>query len=390
MANVTISGLRKSFGKTRALDGIDLSVPTGEFCAVVGPPGCGKTTLLRLIAGLDAAEAGRVALDGEAVDDLQPRDRHVALVAQEPVLFPHLTAFENVAFGLRARGTARAEVTRRVEHIAERLGLSGVLRRKPHQLRDGERRRVAIAHAIVSDAMLFLLDEPLAGLSATRRADMRVSLRRLQRERSVTVIYATQDPVEAMIMASRVVVLRKGRIEQVGAPMELYERPASRFVARFFGPLKMNFLTGTVARDGPDASVRLARGEIQAPMPPNILPASVSEGTRVILGVRPEHITRAVRVSPPDGSLRFEADVELLQPTGSRVGATFRLGGEPVVAELQAHDVSATGETVSLDINLKRASLFDAGTGKALSLEGGDRPPAEDADEAASEEEPAA
>ncbi|MGH6926206.1 MAG: ABC transporter ATP-binding protein, partial [Propylenella sp.] len=368
MANLTVSGLEKSFGKRKVLSGLDLTLTDGEFVVVVGPSGSGKTTLLRAIAGLEDPDAGTIAFDGEVVNDLQPRDRNVAMVAQNPALFPYLTVFENIAFGLRARGTTRAETIERVEHAAELVGVSDLLGRHPRQLTEGERQCVAIGHAIVRDALLFLLDEPLSRLDSVRREAMLAALKRLHQERAMTVIYVTQDQMEALNLGDRIVLLRDGRVEQEGAPIELFERPVSRFVAGFFGPLKMNFLAGTVARGAGADAIKLANGGMSVPLPPNRLPAGAADGSPIVLGLRPEHMMRAVRVTPPDGTLRYEAEIELIQPTGSRLRATFRMGGEPVVAELQAHDVSGPGERVRIDINLKRATLFDAETGQALPL----------------------
>lgn len=367
MAGLTITGLEKSFGRRKALDGIDLTLQDGELCVIVGPAGSGKTTLLRAVAGLESVDAGTIAIDGEVVNDLKPRDRNVALVFDDPTLFPYLSVYENIAFGLRTRKVPRAEANQRVERIAEILGISDLLRRSPRQLTEGERQSVAIAHAVVRDALLFLFDEPLARLDSVRREEVRAALKRLHQEKPRTTVYVTHDQLEAMNVADRIVLLRDGKIVQEGAPIELYERPASRFVAGFFGPLKMNFLPATVARQEERDAVRLANGDMTVPLPPGCLPPGTAEGTPVILGLRPEHMLRAVRISPSDGTLRYEAEIELLQPTGSRVCATFRLGGEPVMAELQAHDVSATGEKISIDINLKRAMLFDAETEKALS-----------------------
>jgi multiple sugar transport system ATP-binding protein len=377
MANLAITGVEKSFGTEKALAGIDLTVQDGELCVIVGPSGSGKTTLLRMIAGLESVDAGTIAFDGEVVNDLAPRDRNVAMVPQSPVLFPHLTVYGNVAFGLRARGVPRAEMIQRVEHATELVGISHLLGRYPRQLTDGERQSVAIAHAIVRDALLFLLDEPLTRLDTVRREEMRAALKRRHQDKPMTVIYVTQDHMEAMSLADRIVLLRDGRVEQDGAPIDLFERPASRFVAGFFGALKMNFLAGSVARGPGGDAIRLANGGMSVPLPPNRLPAGAADGAQVILGLRPEHMMRAVRVSPPDGTLRYEAEIELIQPTGSRMRATFRMGGEPVIAELQAHDASAPGEKISIDINLKRATIFDAETEKALSptADGGSAPP---------------
>jgi multiple sugar transport system ATP-binding protein len=367
MASLTITGAQKSFGKRKALNGIDLAVQDGELCVVVGPAGSGKTTLLRAIAGLERVDAGTIAIDGEVVNDLKPRDRNVAMVFEDPALFSFLSVYENIAFGLRTRKVPRAETSQRVERIAELFGISDLLRRSPRQLTEGERQSVAIAHAVVRDALVFLLDEPLARLDTVRREEVRAALKRLHQDKPQTMVYATRDQMEAMSIADRIVLLRDGKVEQEGTPIELFERPASRFVAGFFGVLKMNFLPATVVREEERDAVRLANGDMTVPLPPGCLPQGIAEGTPVILGLRPEHMLRAVRISPSDGTLRYEAEIELLQPTGSRVCATFRLGGEPVTAELQAHDASAVGDKVSIDINLKRAMIFDAETEKVLS-----------------------
>jgi multiple sugar transport system ATP-binding protein len=367
MASLTITGAQKSFGKRKALNGIDLAVQDGELCVVVGPAGSGKTTLLRAIAGLERVDAGTIAIDGEVVNDLEPRDRNIAMVFEDPALFSFLSVYENIAFGLRTRKVPRAETSQRVERIAELFGISDLLRRSPRQLTEGERQSVAIAHAVVRDALVFLLDEPLARLDTVRREEVRAALKRLHLDKPQTMVYATRDQMEAMSIADRIVLLRDGKVEQEGTPIELFERPASRFVAGFFGVLKMNFLPATVVREEERDAVRLANGDMTVPLPPGCLPQGIAEGTPVILGLRPEHMLRAVRISPSDGTLRYEAEIELLQPTGSRVCATFRLGGEPVTAELQAHDASAVGDKVSIDINLKRAMIFDAETEKVLS-----------------------
>lgn len=366
MSRLVISGLEKSFRKVKPLRGIDLAVEAGDLCAVVGPSGSGKTTLLRTIAGLEPASAGNVALDGERVNDLQPRDRDVAMVAQRPELFQHLKIRENIAFGLRARRMPRAEVRERVERTAELLGLSELLRRYPRHLSDSERQLVAIAHAIARDALLTLLDEPLARLDTPQREAVRGALRGAREERPMTAVFATQDAMEAMHLADRIVLLRDGQVEQQGTPMELFERPASRFVAGFFGPLKMNFLAGTVVRGEGGYAIRLAKGGIIVPLPPGRLPQSAAEGAPVVLGVRPEHMTRAVGDAPAIGTLRHKAEIERLRPAGSRVAATFRTAGEQVIAELEARDVSAPGETVTIDIDLTRAVVFDAETEKAI------------------------
>lgn len=364
MAQLAISGLTKSFGQVPALRGIDLTVGDGEFCVFVGPSGCGKSTLLRTIAGLEHPDSGTIEIDGQRVNDLRPRDRNVAMVFQNYALYPYLNTFENIAFGLRARKTPRAEIEPRVRRAAEMLDISALLDRYPRQLSGGQRQRVAIGRAIVRNPQLFLFDEPLSNIDAQLRDEMRGEIKRLHRELATTMIYVTHDQIEAMTLADQIVLMRDGVIEQQGPPLTLFERPATRFVAGFLGSPQMNFLAGKLARGEKDF-VRLDSG-LEIPLPPKRVAFDAADGLPVILGLRPEHMMRAVRVSPPDGALRYDAEIELLQLTGSRTYANFKLGGAPVVAELQAHDVSRMGERIPIDINLKRAALFDAATEKAL------------------------
>jgi multiple sugar transport system ATP-binding protein len=229
-----------------------------------------------------------------------------------------------------------------------------------------ERRRAAIARAVVREAQVCLLDEPLAGVEPDGRDAMRDEIRQLHREFPATMIYATHDPVEAMTLADRTVLMREGRIEQEGAPLDLFERPVTRFVAGYFGWPKMNFLAGALSRGESGDAIRLEAGGTSIKLPPNRLPKDAADGLSVILGLRPEHMIRAVRASPPDGVFRHEAEIDVLRPIGSRTYATFRMGGAPVVAELLAHDVSRPGDRISIDVNMKRAAIFDATTERAM------------------------
>jgi multiple sugar transport system ATP-binding protein len=367
MADVKISGLHKYFsGGVHAVRGVSLDVPDRQFTVLVGPSGCGKSTLLRTIAGLEDADDGTIEIGGEVVNDVRPRDRDVAMVFQDYALYPHMTAAKNIGFGLKARKFPKAEIEARVRNAAELLGITSLLGRYPRQLSGGQRQRVAIGRAIVRNPKLFLFDEPLSNLDAQLRDEMRGEIKRLHQEIATTMIYVTHDQIEAMTLADRIVLMRDGEIEQQGAPLELFERPATRFVAGFLGSPQMNFLPGRLARNGEGSTIVLDGDGMRVPLPPERLRGEVTDGTKVVLGLRPEHMMRAIRASPADGALRVDAIIELLQPTGSRTYATFRLGSEPVVAELQAHDVSRIGETIPIDINLRRAAIFDAATEKAL------------------------
>jgi multiple sugar transport system ATP-binding protein len=365
MANVKISGLRKSFGPVHAVRGVDLDIPDGEFTVLVGPSGCGKSTLLRAVAGLESADAGDIEIGDEVVNEMRPRERDVAMVFQDYALYPHMTVFGNISLSLRARRMPKPEIEERVKRAAEMLSIVALLDRYPRQLSGGQRQRVAIGRAIVRNPRVFLFDEPLSNLDAQLRDEMRSEIKRLHQEIATTMIYVTHDQIEAMTLADRIVLLRDGMIEQQGAPLDLFEQPATLFVAGFLGSPRMNFLNGRLARDGESAAVALGDGGPTLALPRGRAPAA-GNGAKVVLGLRPEHIGRATEASPADGYSRVEAMIELVQPTGSRSYATFRLAEQLVMAELQAHDVSRPGERISVDINLRRAVLFDPGTGKAL------------------------
>src|SRR4051794_4819252 len=282
MAPVKITGLHKRFGTVPAVRGIDLTVADGEFTVLVGPSGCGKSTLLRTIAGLEDLSEGTIEIGGRVVNDMRPKDRDVAMVFQDYALYPHMTVARNIGFGLRARKFPPAEIDTRVRRAAAMLGIELLLDRYPRQLSGGQRQRVAIGRAIVRNPQIFLFDEPLSNLDAQLRDEMRSEIKLLHQELRATMIYVTHDQIEAMTLADRIVLLRDGVIEQAGPPLELYERPASRFVAGFLGSPKMNFLKGRMGDGGTvvelDGGARLA------------IPGRAPGLTEVVLGMRPQHI----------------------------------------------------------------------------------------------------
>ncbi|MEM8853149.1 MAG: sn-glycerol-3-phosphate ABC transporter ATP-binding protein UgpC [Pseudomonadota bacterium] len=361
MSDLAIEAVHKSYDDVKAVNGVSLSIPEGEFAVLVGPSGCGKSTLLRMIAGLEAIDEGTIAIGGVTVNTLRPRDRNVAMVFQNYALYPYLTVFENIAFPLRARKVAEREIGARVQEAAELLGLGDLTGRYPRQLSGGQRQRVAIGRAIVRDAGLFLFDEPLSNLDAQLRDEMRIELKRLHQRLGKTFVYVTHDQIEAMTLADRIVLLRGGVIEQEGAPLDLFERPRTRFVAGFLGSPSMNFVPAQVTVDG--GSVAVTVGDAVLAFPPERAAAmapKLKTGDGVILGVRPEHISRE------PGQAALTVTVDLVQPTGTRVYIQFRLADTEVTAELPAHTVERPGATITVSVDMGRTVLIDPNTGLVL------------------------
>ena len=360
MARLRLQGVEKSYGSVQAVRGIDLDVAEGEFAVLVGPSGCGKSTLLRCIAGLEEVDAGTVAIGDDVVNDVRPRDRNLAMVFQNYALYPYMNVRENIAFGLKARRTPAAEIETRVRRAADMLGIEPLLDRLPRQLSGGQRQRVAIGRAIVRDARLFLFDEPLSNLDAQLRDEMRTEIKRLHQELGKTMIYVTHDQIEAMTLADRIVLLREGEIAQEGAPLDLFERPVSRFVARFLGSPPINFIPARLDREGAGLAVRCGDGAT-FPLPADRAAALESRaGSEVILGVRPEHITGSRHGGGPrDNLVPHNVTIDLVQPTGTRLYGAFALAGTEVLAELQAHDVERPGETIEVLFDMQRSILID-------------------------------
>ncbi len=364
MANVGLREIEKSYGTVEAIRGVDLAIPDGEFTVLVGPSGCGKSTLLRIIAGLEEVDRGTVEIAGEVVNGVRPKDRDIAMVFQNYALYPYMKVFENISFGLRVRKMPDTEIRRRVEEATDLLGISHLLDRFPRQLSGGERQRVAMGRALVRDARLYLLDEPLSNLDAQLRDDMRTEIKRLHRAMGKTMIYVTHDQVEAMTLADRIVLLNQGRVEQVGAPIELYERPETRFVAGFLGSPAMNFVDAEIVDAGGSLGLRIGTLDLA-------LPAARKEtlathvGRAVVLGVRPEHLNKARGEAGPDVAT-IAIKVELVEPTGSRTFVNFDLHGHSMLAELEPSEVGGPGETFDLDVDMKRAIVIDPETQRVL------------------------
>ncbi len=355
MADVVLSGIVKRFGTAVALDNIDVEMPDGALTVVVGPSGCGKSTLLGIVAGLEDPDAGEIRIGGQRVNHLPPAARNIAMVFQSYALYPHMTVFENLAFPLRMARLGREEIEGKVRQTAERLQIGPLLERRPKALSGGQQQRVAIGRAMVRDPAVYLFDEPLSNLDAQLRVEMREEIARLQRALGAAMVFVTHDQVEAMTLADRIVVLNGGRVEQVGTPMQLYERPANRFVAGFIGAPRMNFLEVEVTSlDGGIARVRLADGtELAVPAPEGFGRAA----GRAVLGIRPEHLVIG-EAAPPD-ALRL----------AGRVARVERLGGQThlrVDSPAGALNVVVAGDTalregqqVGLAVSRDRCHLFE-------------------------------
>jgi multiple sugar transport system ATP-binding protein len=354
MATVELRGVRKSFGSVPVLHGVDLAIADGEFLVLLGPSGCGKSTLLRLVAGLEDADDGDIRIGGRVVDDLEPRERGIAMVFQSYALYPHMTVAENIGFALRMAGTEAGEARSRVERAAEILGLTPLLGRLPRQLSGGQRQRVAMGRALVRDTQVFLFDEPLSNLDAKLRVQMRVEIRALHRRMGVTSIYVTHDQIEAMTLADRVVVMREGRVEQVGTPLEIYDDPANVFVAEFMGAPAMNLLPARI--EGGQAVLR----DGTALALPEALRRDADEGRAILYGIRPQDLV-------PSDAGGLSCAVDVVEPTGSETLIHASLGqGQALCAATGERVALAPGASIRLAPRPGRACVFDAASGARL------------------------
>ena len=350
MAQVSIQTVTKAYGATQVMHGISFDVADGEFVALVGPSGCGKSTLLRMIAGLEDITSGTISIGGRVVNEVEPKERDIAMVFQNYALYPHMSVRENMGFSLRLRGVGKAEIDRAVTEAAEILGLTPYLDRQPKALSGGQRQRVAMARAIVRKPAVFLFDEPLSNLDAALRVQMRAEIRALHERLGSTSIFVTHDQVEAMTMADRIVVMRAGRLEQVGPPLELYDRPANVFVAGFIGSPAMNLLPAT-AEGG---RIRLEDG--------TVLPADSAQSGPVTWGIRPEHLTLVA----PDTPGALTGTVGLVESTGTAMFVEVRTEGPKLHALFTDRPALHRGDRVGLMPKPGHAHVFRADTGERL------------------------
>ena len=355
MAPVTVSKLRKSYGDLEVVHGLDLAIADGAFVVLLGPSGCGKSTLLRMIAGLEPISSGEVRIGADVVNDLHPKDRNIAMVFQNYALYAHMTVFDNMAFSMQLKKLPKEEIAKKVEWAASVLNLTPYLKRYPRQLSGGQRQRVAMGRAIVRDPAVFLFDEPLSNLDAKLRVQMRTEIKELHQRLKTTVVYVTHDQIEAMTMADVIVILRDGYIEQVGAPLEVYDRPANLFVAEFIGSPNMNILRGEVAAEGGEMVVR--SNGLSLPLLPG---SPVKPGQKVAYGIRPEHL------SPTLDGIGLPSKVAIVEPTGPEIHIYADLGGEEVCAVTRDRLMFAPGADIRLAPELARVHLFDLESGKSL------------------------
>ena len=352
MANITLKGVKKSYGNNAVVHGVDVDIADGEFIVIVGPSGCGKSTLLRMIAGLEVITAGEVSIGGKVVNDLEPKDRDIAMVFQNYALYPHMSVYNNMAYGLRIRKLSDADIEARVQKAAKILELGALLQRKPRELSGGQRQRVAMGRAIVREPAAFLFDEPLSNLDAKLRVQMRLEIQKLHRELKTTSIFVTHDQVEAMTLAQRMIVMNAGRAEQIGAPMEVYDNPASMFVAGFIGSPAMNFLPGSVK----SGQLQLAEG-VAIELPVGIH-EKTSDGDAITLGVRPEHF------SVTANGLAFS--VENTEALGADSLVHGVIAGCLCVVRVDGHSRHVNGETLRVTAAADKLYFFDSGSGARL------------------------
>jgi len=365
MAKLSLRNVQKTYaGGTQVVHGIDMEIADGEFIVIVGPSGCGKSTLLRMVAGLETVTGGEIHIGDKVVNNLEPAERDIAMVFQNYALYPHMSVYDNMAYGLKIRGMAKAEIRQRVEHAAGILELSPLLDRKPRQLSGGQRQRVAMGRAIVREPAVFLFDEPLSNLDAKLRVQMRLELKELHRRLGTTSLYVTHDQVEAMTLADRMMVLNAGRVEQIGTPLQVYSKPASTFVAGFIGSPPMNLIP--VVRNGAGnggAQMRVVAKEGSASASATLghLPMGLHLPEQALLGLRPEHIEPCA-----SHEAIAEVDVRVVEALGADSFAYGSLGGQPVVVRLESHARVSAGDRLPVTSSPDHLHFFAPDTGKRI------------------------
>ncbi|MEQ8659117.1 MAG: sn-glycerol-3-phosphate ABC transporter ATP-binding protein UgpC [Hyphomicrobiales bacterium] len=352
MANLSLRNLVKRYDKTQVLHSINLDVSDGEFVVFVGPSGCGKSTTLRMIAGLEEITEGEIEIAGRVVNNLEPKDRDIAMVFQNYAIYPHMSVRKNIGFGLRSSSLSKPEKEARIDEVAGILGMTDLLHRKPAQLSGGQRQRVAIGRAMVRDPAVFLFDEPLSNLDAQLRTQMRLEIKKLHRRVKNTIIFVTHDQVEAMTMADRIVIMKDGHIQQIGTPAEVYHAPANTFVAQFIGAPSMNLLDG-IYEDGGVTLFNGARVE---------MPARAANGIEVLLGVRPEDIGPVAN----GGAALLEGSVSVAEPLGAETLLYVDVKGKEFIASGSGRNPPKAGDTLGLTADPSLMHLFDANTGQAI------------------------
>jgi multiple sugar transport system ATP-binding protein len=365
MAQVALRNIVKMFDKTPAVQGIDLDIADREFIVLVGPSGCGKSTTLRMIAGLEEATSGEIFIGDQLVNDVPPKDRDIAMVFQNYALYPHMTVYENMSFGLRLKKFPKLEIKERVEAAARILDITPLLERRPKQLSGGQRQRVAMGRAIVRNPKVFLFDEPLSNLDAKLRVQMRTEIKKVHQKVTTTTIYVTHDQVEAMTLADRVVVMNAGRIEQIGAPNEVYHSPKTRFVAGFIGSPAMNFLPGRIVNGGNNLNIRLS-DELTLPVPENRTARYKSYVDKeVVFGLRPEDIIEPRSELPP-GSAAFDVQLDVVEPMGMETMVYFLVDGVEVCGRVNPAAAGNAGDTMRLVADLNHMHLIDPVTDQVI------------------------
>ena len=350
MASVEIRDVKKAYGATQVIHGVNVHINDGEFVILVGPSGCGKSTLLRMIAGLENITGGEIAIGNRVVNDVPPKERDIAMVFQNYALYPHMTVADNMAFSMKLRKAPQSEIDARVKKAAGILGLEKLLDRYPRQLSGGQRQRVAMGRAIVRDPQVFLFDEPLSNLDAKLRVQMRTEIKELHQRLKTTTVYVTHDQIEAMTMADKIVVMHDGIVEQMGSPLDLYDHPDNLFVAGFIGSPAMNFLHATA-----DATGLVSKGGAKLPLAAG---RSLPAGKKVVYGIRPEHIHLDAN--------GVGVEVVVVEPTGSETQVVVRLKGEELICVFRERITAKPGETIKISPTTNLVHLFDAETGKRI------------------------
>ncbi len=361
MAQVELIDVSKRYGSTEVVHGASLNIDDNEFIVLVGPSGCGKSTILRMIAGLETISGGEIRINAKKVNDVAPKDRDVAMVFQNYALYPHMSVYDNMAFSLKMARLSKHEITEKVNMAAEILELSPYLQRKPAALSGGQRQRVAMGRAIVRSPSVFLFDEPLSNLDAQLRTQMRMELKKMHLRMQTTTIYVTHDQIEAMTLADRIVILRDGVIQQVGTPVEVYERPANRFVAGFIGNPPINMLEAVVKRAGGEDSISFCGLTF-----PVALPEACRDQDQVLAGIRPDSIKRGAALADLPEQWQIEGEVIVCEIVGSQTLLEFALGEIGIIAELEGRVSAAPGDTMKLGFNMENLLLFDPQTEQAV------------------------